>query len=312
MNEKEKLILIDGHALLFRAFYAFPPLTTPDGELINAVFGFNRILLKTIRDLKPTYIAVAFDMGKPTFRHTAFVGYKAQRKETPSELISQLTRVRETVEALNIPIFGVEGFEADDVIGTISKKNFSDSVKVIIVTGDKDAFQLVEDGNITVYMPPRNTDGAKEYDEQGVLDYLGIPPNLVIDYKALSGDPSDNIPGVSGIGPKTAILLLQAFGSVENLYFSIENSEKMTPEQRAVLKPKLLEKLASGYESAIMSKALATIECNVPLSFSLEDCRVTGYDKKKTAELYIKLGFRSLINLLPEDEYEESVQEALF
>lgn len=309
---KKTLILIDGHALVFRAYYAFPPLTTADGELVNAVYGFNRILLKVIRDLKPDYITVAFDMEKPTFRHTAFVGYKAQRKETPSELISQLPRVKDTVTALNIPIFGIEGYEADDVIGTIAKKIASKDVKVIIVTGDKDAFQLIEDGNITVYMPPHAREDAREYDEKGVEEKMGIPPTLIVDYKALSGDPSDNIPGVNGIGPKTAVTLLKAFGSLNGIYASLEHPEKLTDEQKKALTKKTVEKLQNGYEDAHMSHHLATIDCAVPLEFNLEDCRVSGYDKEKVVTLYEKLRFKSLVNLLPEDEYEQDVQEALF
>lgn len=312
MKDKKTLALIDGHALVFRAYYAFPPLTTKDGELVNAVYGFNRILLKVIKDLKPDYITVAFDMAKPTFRHTAYVGYKAQRKEVPSELISQLPRVKETVESLNIPIFGIEGYEADDVIGTIAKKTAGDDTKVVIVTGDKDAFQLVEDGCITVYMPPRTHEDAREYDEEGVKEKMGIPPSLVIDFKALSGDASDNIPGVSGIGPKTAVNLLLAFGSMHGVYAALEHPEKLTEAQKKILTKRVVDKLTNGYEDAHMSHHLATIDCDVPLTYSLEDSRVSGYDKQKVAKLYEALGFKSLVPLLPADEYEQSVQEALF
>ncbi len=307
----EKLVLIDGHALVFRAYHAFPPLTTPDGELVNAVYGFSRILLKVIQDLKPKYIAVAFDMGKPTFRHTAFAGYKAQRKETPTDLISQLGRVKDVVQALNIPIFGVEGYEADDVIGTIAH-TVHDKAKAIIVTGDKDAFQLVEDNMVTVYMPPRQREDAKEYNEQDVEDKMGIPPALIVDYKALSGDPSDNIPGVQGVGPKTAVNLLQAFGSLNGIYESLAQPKKLSESQKKLLSEKLVQKLVDGHESAVMSQSLATIDCAVPITFVLEDCLVTAYDKQKTVALFEKLGFKSLINSLPSDAYEKSVQEALF
>lgn len=309
---KKTLVLIDGHALVFRAFHAFPPLTTPDGELVNAVYGFSRILLKVIKDLKPFYIAVAFDMSAPTFRHTAFAGYKAQRKETPSELLSQLGRVKEVVESLNIPIFGIPGYEADDVIGTIAKQIGGKDHKVIIVTGDRDAYQLVRDGVVTVYMPPRKNDEAREYGEEDVVEALGIKPEQVIDYKALSGDASDNIPGVSGIGPKTAVQLLQTFGSLDGIYESLKEPTKLTPAQKLVLKEKTVEKLTSDYESAIMSQKLATIDCNVPLDFKLKDCLVSGYSKQKVVELFSKLGFKSLIQALPEDEFEQGVQDALF
>jgi len=307
----EKLVLIDGHALVFRAYHAFPPLTTSDGELVNAVYGFSRILLKVIQDLKPKYIVVAFDMGKPTFRHTAFAGYKAQRKETPTDLISQLGRVKDVVQALNIPIFGVEGYEADDVIGTIAHA-VHDKTKAIIVTGDKDAFQLVEDNKVTVYMPPRQREDAKEYNEEDVEEKMGIPPSLIVDYKALSGDPSDNIPGVQGVGPKTAVNLLKAFGSMNGIYEALAQPDKLTDIQKKVLSEKLVQKLVDDHESAVMSQSLATIDCNVPIAFVLEDCLVTAYDKQKTVALFEKLGFKSLINALPPDAYEKSVQEALF
>ncbi|HKY74220.1 MAG TPA: 5'-3' exonuclease H3TH domain-containing protein [Patescibacteria group bacterium] len=310
-EKKDTLVLIDGHALVYRAYHAFPPLTTSDGELVNAVYGFSRILLKVIKDLHPKYIAVAFDMGKPTFRHTAFAGYKAQRKETPTDLISQLGRVRDVVESLNIPIFGVEGYEADDVIGTIAKE-ICNTVKVTIVTGDKDAFQLVDDDKITVYMPARQNEDAKEYGEEEVLEKMGVPPSGIIDYKALSGDPSDNIPGVQGVGPKTATQLLSTFGSLKNIYESLQKPEELTPDQKAVLKERVVKKLADGHESALLSQKLATIDIHTPLNFDLDACTVTSYDKQKVAALFEKLGFKSLINLLPEDQFEQGVQEALF
>jgi len=307
------LVLIDGHAVVFRAYHALPPLTTPDGELVNAVYGFSRIILKVIQDLHPEYIAVTFDMEKPTFRHTAFAGYKAQRKETPTDLISQLGRVKEVVTALNIPTFGIVGYEADDLIGTISTRMAEKGeVKTIIVTGDKDAYQLVNDGKVTVYVPAHHREEAKEYDEQAVEDKMGIPPSLIVDYKALSGDPSDNIPGVKGVGPKTAVQLLKTFGSVDGIYEALAHPKSLTDEQKKLLSPKLVEKLADGHESAILSRQLATIDRDVPLDFVLPDCLVCGYNKSVTAELFNKLGFKSLMNLLPQDEFEKGVQEALF
>jgi DNA polymerase-1 len=250
-------------------------------------------------------------MGKPTFRHTAFAGYKAQRKETPTDLASQFGRVKEVVEHLNIPIFGIEGYEADDLIGTISKE-ICDEVKVIIVTGDKDAFQLVNDDRVFVYMPPRPKEDAMIYNEQMVEEKMGIPPSLIVDYKALSGDPSDNIPGIQGVGPKTAVLLLKAFGSLDGIYEALAHPETLTSEQKTLLKEKLVQKLVDGHESAHMSQKLATIDRNVPLTFKLQDCSVSSYDKAKISALFNKLGFKSLINLLPSDEFEQEVQEMLF
>ena len=311
-THKPILVLIDGHAVVFRAFYAFPPLTTSEGELVNAVYGFTRIVLKVIRDLHPEYIAVSFDMAKPTFRHTAFAGYKAQRKEVPSELLGQLGRVHEVVQALNIPIFEIGGYEADDIIGTIATKAAGKSLKTIIVTGDRDAYQLVKDGIVTVYMPPRGNDDAKEYAEEDVKEKMGIGPDQIIDYKALAGDASDNIPGVAGVGPKTATTLLQTFGSVDGVYKALAHPQKLTPKQKTVLKESLVKKLVDSHDNAFLSQKLATIDCNVPLTFNVKDCAVSGYDKKIAVELIQKLGFKSLVNMLPSDEFEQEVQGALF
>ena len=313
MSKKQKsLVLIDGHAVVYRAYHAFPPLTTGEGELVNAVYGFSRILLKVIKDLQPEYIGVAFDQGKPTFRHVEFAGYKAQRKETPADLLGQFGRVQDVVRALNIPIFGVEGYEADDVIGTIADKQGSQDLRVRIVTGDKDAFQLVRDGEITVYMPPHAKDDAIEYDEEAVLKKMGIPPTGIVDYKALAGDASDNIPGISGVGPKTAVSLLQAFGSVDGIYESMKDEKSLAETQKKLLTPRLVTKLAEGHDMCIMSRKLATIDRNVPLSFSLEECRVTRYNKQDAIDLFTQLGFKSLIQLLPPDEFELEVQSELF
>ena len=208
-----KLVLIDGHAVLFRAFHAYPPLTTSRGELVNAVYGFASILLNVIGELKPEYIVVTFDRDKPTFRHTEYVTYKAQREPMPTELKDQQERVEEVVKVLNIPIFAVEGYEADDVIGTLARQA-NELDQVVIVTGDKDALQLVDHERVVVHMPGRGRIPAKVYDEKLVEKEYGLTPEQIPDYKGLSGDASDNIAGVKGIGPKTAIQLLQAFGTV--------------------------------------------------------------------------------------------------
>lgn len=312
MSKQQSLVLIDGHAVVYRAYHAFPPLTTSEGELVNAVYGFARILLKVIKDLQPEYIGVAFDQGKPTFRHIEFAGYKAQRKETPADLLGQFGRVQDVVNALNIPIFGVEGYEADDVIGTIADKQGSKHLRVRIVTGDKDAFQLVRDGEITVYMPPHGKEDAVEYDEDAVVQKMGIPPTGIVDYKALAGDASDNIPGISGVGPKTAVQLLKEFGSIEGIYQSLEKHTQLSAEQKRLLTPRLVQKLADGHEMCLMSRKLATIDRNVPLDFHLEDCRVTRYNKQKAIDLFHQLSFKSLVQMLPPDEFELEVQSELF
>lgn len=312
---KNTLILVDGHALLYRAFFAFPTLTTKSGLMINAIYGFTRVLLSVIKDQAPKYLAVAFDTPKPTFRHTQYVGYKAQRKEMPQELQGQIEGVKEIVKVLNIPQFALEGYEADDIIGTLSAQITADHknnghTHVLIVTGDKDAFQLVND-DVHVLVPAHGKSGEQEFDPEAVEKKMGVRPNQIIDYKALSGDASDNIPGIKGVGPKTAVRLLQEYGTVDQMYQEIKaQSEKVKTSK--VLKGSTLTKIVEGYESAKLSQALATIDQQVPIKIDLEDCRVTGYDKAQAVKKFNEYEFNSLIKYLPPDELESSVMESLF
>lgn len=312
------LMLVDGHALAYRAYHAFPPLTTKDGRLVNAVYGFSRILLTVLRDLKCEYICVSFDLPKPTFRHEKYSSYKAQREEMPTELQSQIELIKEVVTSLNIPIYSLEGYEADDVIGTIANQAVSGEFdhgsieKVYIVTGDRDAFQLVTD-KIHVYVPPRGKDAFYlECGPEEVKERMGIGPEQIVDYKSLAGDASDNIPGVKGIGDKTAVRLLQAFGTSEKIYEGIKTPSLLNETQKVLLKPKVVENLARDYEAMVMSRELATIDVNAPISLKLDDCLVKNYDKNKVTELLESLEFRSLVKLLPQDQFETSVQSALF
>lgn len=317
MSEPDnRLVLIDGHALIYRAFYAFPSLTTKEGLMVNAVYGFTRILLSVIKDINPKYLAVTFDTPKPTFRHTDFAGYKAQRKEMPTELRGQIDLVKEVVTVLNIPIFAVDGYEADDVIGTLARQVTADCIPekhgthVLIVTGDKDSFQLVNDC-VHILVPAHGKNGEQEFDAAAVVKRMGVTPEQIIDYKALAGDPSDNIPGVQGIGPKTAINLLQEFGSLNNMYQEIKDQTDKV-KQSKVLKAATLKKIAEGHEMAMMSQKLATIDTNVPIKITLDDCIVTGYDKAKAVQTFQRFEFNSLIHSLPADELESSVMESLF
>ena len=324
-----KLVLIDGHALLFRAYYAYPPLTTSEGELVGAVYGFTSILLNTIKLLDPTHIAVSFDLGEPTFRHKEFKAYKANRDETPPDLIVQEARLRQIVTALNIPVYEKAGFEADDVIGTMAEQatkrqvtltrgsgqahnKKQDKTDVIIVTGDMDALQLVDDdapgGSVHVFVPGRNRKPDTIYDEAHVEDkYQGLQPEQIIDYKGLAGDPSDNIPGVKGIGPKTAITLLLKFSSIEGVYNVIDGNAIS-----GIVSNSMIDKLRVGKESAFLSKKLATIVRDAPVKLNLADCMLHSYDKDRVLTLFKELNFKSLISKLPKDEFEQSVQEALF
>jgi DNA polymerase-1 len=315
-----RLILIDGHALLYRAFFAFPTLTTKAGIAVNAIYGFTRVLLSVIKDQNPKYLAVAFDTPKPTFRHTQYVSYKAQRKEMPELLRGQIEGVKEIVSVLNIPQFAIDGYEADDIIGTLSRTITAgcrglqgeehDCTHVLIVTGDKDAFQLVNDC-VHILVPPNGKNGEQEFDPSAVEAKLGIRPDQIIDYKALSGDPSDNIPGVKGIGAKTAVKLLHEFGSVDNMYQEIKDQTQKVTESKT-LRGATLKKIVEGYESAKLSQSLAKIDTNVPLHIDLEDCRVTGYDKAMAVAKFNEFEFNSLIKYLPPDELESSVMESLF
>lgn len=311
-----RLILIDGHALLYRAFYAFPTLTTQNGLIVNAVYGFLRILLSVIKEQKPEYISVCFDMSSPTFRHTQYVGYKAQRKEMPEELQGQIQIVQDIIRILNIPQYAVAGYEADDVIGTLARKvtqeqEFASSTTdVLIVTGDRDAFQLVCD-RVHVLFPAYAKRGEQEFDADAVFEKMGVRPDQVIDLKALAGDASDNIPGVKGIGEKTAVRLITEYGSLEAIYEAIANNPQKLKET-TVLKGAVLKKLAEGHQDAILSKQLATIDQNVPLQISLQECRVSGYDKVQAIKTFEEYAFKSLIQLLPPDEFEMGIEDALF
>ncbi len=311
-------MLIDGHALAYRAYHAFPPLTSPQGELVNAVYGFSRILLTVLRDLEPKYLACCFDLPAPTFRHTQYTAYKAQREEMPKDLQTQIERIKTVVEAMSIPLFAVEGYEADDVIGTLATRAVdhasqgSEHKDVLIVTGDRDAYQLVTD-EIHVYMPPRSKEAFyTEYGPEEVKDKMGLRPDQIVDYKALCGDASDNIPGIAGIGDKTAVRLLQAFGTAEAIYEAIKDPTQLTDEQQKLLKPKVLLNLTNGYDDMVMSKALATIDTDVPLDLNFDNCVLKNYDKTTSSRLFEELGFKSLIALLPSDTFESSVQQALF
>lgn len=316
---QEKFIVLDGHAIIYRAYHALKELTDPMGKPINAVYGFTRIMLKVISDYDPKYIAVTFDHKNGKSKRVAdYKEYKAQRPPMPDDLISQVSIIKDFVRAFNIPQFELDGFEADDLLGKIADEvKKEDKVLTVIVTGDKDILQLVDDENTHVFIPGRGRFSKdKEYDEAGVIQKLGVRPNQVPDLKSLMGDPSDNIPGVKGIGEKTATKLIQEFGALENLYETVD--ELATQEaaghktQHQLLKGAVLKKLITDKAMAFLSKKLATITHDAPLEFNLDACITKDYDKNKVADLFEKYKFNSLKGLLPKDEFEESVQEALF
>ncbi len=319
MSDRPIFLLIDGHALIYRAFYALPKLTDPQGRVVNAVYGFIRILLAAINEFGPKYLAITFDHRKPSFRCEQFEDYKAQRPEMPDELQPQIPIIKEVVAALNIPQFEIEGYEADDLIGTLSYKldhtprefKAESDLLSIVVTGDKDLLQLV-DGNTHVWLPGRGRKKDKEYDREQVIADLGVKPEQVVDMKALMGDSSDNIPGIRGIGPKTAVALLDKYDSLEKIYQRVDQIEAGSQQPGGLLKGALLKKLKQGRESAFLSQKLARIDQNVPLEIDLPQCKVESYDKAKTVELFQELDFNSLIPHLPSDQFEVDIQQALF
>jgi len=293
MNKTKKLILIDGNALMHRAYHALPPLTTKKGEVVNAVYGFTSVLLKVIKDLKPDYMICAFDVAGGTFRDEIYKEYKAGRAKPDQEFYDQIPKIKEVVKALNISIMEKQGFEADDVIGTLAEQT-GKKLKTIIVTGDLDLLQLINQ-NIEVFTLRKGIKDTVIYDEKAVFERYGLNPKQIIDFKGLRGDPSDNIPGVNGIGEKGASELLQNFGSIEKLYETIENNK-----DNNLIKPRIKEKLIAQKDQALMSKKLATIKRDMDIKLDLEKCVWGDYDKSKLNNLFRELEFYSLMSRVNE------------
>ncbi len=297
-NNSKKLIIIDANSIIHRAYHALPPLTTKKGDLVNAVYGFLLVFFKAIKDFQPDFIVAAFDFPAPTLRHKKYKEYKAKRKPAPEELYQQIPKVKEFLKAFGVPIFEKEGFEADDIIGTISrlapKKQVIPKLETIILSGDLDTLQLVGP-ETKVYSLKKGVKDVVLYDKELVKEkFGGLTPEQLLDYKALRGDPSDNIPGVTGIGEKTAQELLLKFGTLENLYQEIEtNSTKAK-----ALKPKLKETLLKYKDQAFLSKDLARIEKSVPIDFNLVKCGFQGINKEKVRELLREFNFQSLLERL--------------
>ncbi|NQT31749.1 MAG: DNA polymerase I [Deltaproteobacteria bacterium] len=300
---KPLLVLFDGNALIHRAFHALPPLTVRQtGETVGAVYGFALMLLKVINEIKPSHCAVAFDMKGPTFRHELFDQYKAHRPKTPEELVGQLGRVKQLVEAFNIPIFELQGYEADDILGALSRQASRKDIDTIIVTGDADTMQLVTPQVKVLYPRPKGGfSNTMLYDAAAVGEKYGVKPEQITDLKGLAGDPSDNIPGVAGIGAKTAVKLIQQFGSVEEIYKHID---EVTP-------PRLQSLLKENEAIARQSKELATIVTETPVELKPDDCRVSQYDRSKATELFRELEFASLLPKLPQPQTETGVATSL-
>ena len=283
-----KLMVIDGNSLINRAFYGIRMLTTKDGQPTNAVYGFVNILLKLLDEEKPDALCVTFDRKAPTFRHLAYEGYKAQRKGMPDELAAQLPVLKDVLAAMNIPRYELDGWEADDLIGTIAARDTAAGWETVIVTGDKDSLQLVTDSTRVKLVSTRmGQTTTKEMTPETFREAYGFDPVHIVDLKALMGDTSDNIPGVKGIGEKTAMDLIQRYQSVEAIYADVEGVEA---------KPAVKKKLAEGEEQARMSYDLATIRCDAPIDFSPEDARRREPDGPALYELFLALEFNKLID----------------
>jgi DNA polymerase I len=291
------LLLIDGHAILHRAFHALPPMTAPDGHLVNAAYGFVQILLKILSDLDPSHVAVAFDTAAATFRHEAYEDYKATRKEQPNELYAQLEDIESLLEALRVPIYALDGFEADDVIGTIvaaCARKRSSRPLVRILTGDLDILQLVSD-DVSVLALTTSMSAPKIYDAEAVHARFGLAPEQIRDFKALAGDPSDNIPGVAGVGKKTATTILQTYGTID---VALEAATNGTAGE---ITPRIAARLVASAETIARDRDLVTIRQNAPVHFSLEDTERKDVNRPRLLEVVQQLGFHSLLKRFPEN-----------
>lgn len=282
-----KLVLIDAHALIHRAYHAIPPnLTSPSGEPVNATYGFASTLLRVLAEENPDYIAAAFDVGR-SFRHDTYADYKATRPALADDLAVQIKRSREVAETFGIPSFGVQGYEADDLLGTLARQASGQGVDTVVVTGDTDTFQLIGP-RVRVLTFSRQFGDLILYDEAAIKERYQLEPQQLIDFKALKGDPSDNIPGIPGVGDKTAAKLVQQFGTVENIYAHLDEVDMRTRE-----------KLEPAKAQALRGKQLVTILTDAPVTLDLDACRVTAYDRERVVALFRQLGFRSLVDRLP-------------
>ena len=275
-----KLVLIDAFAILHRAFHAIPPLTNRKGEPTNAVYGFVSMILRVITDLEPDSLAVCFDVKVPTFRHKEFKEYQSQRPPMADELTSQIEKAKDFLKAAGIPIYLKAGYEADDLLGTIAKKGNFDSV--VIATGDKDILQLV-DKKIKIYMPIVGLSSAKLFGEEEAKERMGVDPIQIPDYKALVGDPSDNYPGVAGIGPKTAIKLLEKYSNIDKIYAHLEDIE-----------PNIRIKLEKGKSDVLLFHRLATIIQDVDIKIDFAEMKKWNIASPDVLKLFEEFGFKTL------------------
>jgi len=319
-SKRKVLVLIDSHAVLHRAFHALPNFISPKGEPTGALYGFSAFLLKAIRELEPDYLAACYDLPEPTFRHIAYEKYKAKRPKMDEGLAMQINRSRDILKAFNIPVYDSSGFEADDILGTIVEnlKSQISNLKIIVASGDLDTLQLVKNNDVVVYTLSKGIKEAVTYNEEAVKKRFGFSPKLTPDFKALKGDPSDNIIGVPGIGDKSASELIQKFTTIENIYKKLKKDKKAL--EKKGIKPRIIKLLEENEEEAMFSKTLAEIRKDAPIEFSLENSAwQDSFDIEKVKTLFQELGFRSLIERLQiaknpplQERFKGQVPEKLF
>ena len=306
MSGRPRLFLIDGHALAYRTYFALTAVgggsrwITKRGEPTAGTYGFTSVLLRLLEDEEPEYLAVSFDVG-PTFRDEIYPEYKATREKMPDDLRLQIERIRQVVDSFGIPILEAEGYEADDVLGTVARKAADEGVQVIILTGDRDLLQLADD-NVVIRLAGQKLSEAEDYGPDEVRSKMGVPPDKVVEYKALVGDSSDNIPGVRGVGEKTATKLLDQYSSLEEIYEHLDQ-----------VQTRFRNKLSEAEEEAYLSRELAQIRTDVPVPFDLDACRARGYDRDQVMALFRELEFRSLMERIPDPSGAADAQQmALF
>ncbi len=299
-----KLLLVDGSALLHRAYHAYPPFTTKSGVVVGAVYGVASILISAIEEVKPSHLMVAWDLPKPTFRHLKYVGYKAQRPKADSEMVEQIPLVKDMIETMGVVQVAEEGYEADDIIGTLSATadarfkilDSREEVEVVILTGDQDTMQLVND-HVRVLTPAKGQNPPVLYGPDEVWNKYGVHPEQIVDYKALVGDPSDNIPGVAGIGPKGAAQLLKMFGTLERIYQDIKEVQIHFGELVA-------KKLMDGKDSAMLSQDLSRIVRDMNLKVTMEEMEYKGLQGESLKAKFEELNFKSLVRRVFPDSAE--------
>src|SRR3954447_17453030 len=296
-----KVMLVDGNSLTYRAFFALPTdITLASGQVTNAVYGFTAMLLNLVRDHKPDAIGVAFDRPEPTFRHERIVDYKAGRQAAPDIIRQQMGLVRQVVETLRIPIIDAAGFEADDILATLATEARDQGDDVVIVTGDRDVYQLVEDPHIRVIYNRRGVSDYADYDEAGIEERTGVPPKLYPQYAALRGDPSDNLPGVPGVGEKTAAKLIMKYGGIDGIY---EHVDEQTPKLRA--------NLAEHEEIVRRNAEVMVLLRDVPLEVAPDGLRLEPFDQDEVRKLFDFLEFRTLQERLVEAFSDETGAHAI-